>query len=194
MLPLNNNSRPALLIIDMQNFFFQQAERRRNLEAVVANINRLSAAFGDLNLPVYHVRSAFQPDGSDWDLKMKAGGKSELIEGSEEASFLPGINILPGHKTMTKTRYSAFFKTDLADILHQQGIDYVAVAGGYTHYCVNATIFDAYCHDFVPCLVTDGVISHLDNESLVLIERMRRNGYRLMTTTGLITKISDSSS
>ena len=57
----------------------------------------------------------------------------------------------------------------------------VVVAGAYTHYCVNATVFDAWCHDFVPGIVTDGVLSHLEEESEVMIERMRRNGYHVGT-------------
>jgi hypothetical protein len=48
--------------------------------------------------------------------------------------------------------------------------------------CVNATVFDAYCHDLVPCLVTDTTISHLAEETEVMIERMRRNGYHVLST------------
>jgi len=66
----------------------------------------------------------------------------------------------------------------------------VAVCGAYTHYCVNATVFDAYAHDFVPCLVLDAVISHLPEESAVMIERMRRNGYHLLTSAELASQLS----
>lgn len=54
--------------------------------------------------------------------------------------------------------------------------------GGYTHYCVNATVFDAFAHDFIPGIVTDAVISHLKQESELMIARMRRNGYHVMST------------
>jgi maleamate amidohydrolase len=135
---------------------------------------------------VVNVLSAYKADGSDWDLKMKAAGKPELIEGTAEADLLPGIMISKNHLTTVKTRYSAFFKTALAETLHTAQIDRAVVVGGYTHYCVNATIFDAYCHDFVPCIITDAVLSHLPEESEVMINRMKRNGYHVFTTREFI--------
>jgi NAD+ synthase len=189
MLPIQKHCRSALLIVDMQVHFFRQPERRQNLEAVVENINRLSAYFDLCNLPVVHVLSCYQPDGSDWELKMKAAGRPELIRGSEEAAILTGIQVSDRHQTVNKTRYSAFFKTDLAEKLHNAGVERVVVVGAYTHYCVNATVFDAYCHDFVPGLVTDAVLSHLAEESALMIGRMRRNGYHLFTTSELIMEL-----
>jgi nicotinamidase-related amidase len=170
----------------MQEFFFRLPERRVGLEDALANINRLIRCFVDTNQPVVHVISAYKSDGSDWDLKMKAAGNAELIEGSSEAAILPEITVSPQHLTVVKTRYSAFFKTALAETLHTLKIDQVVVVGGYTHYCVNATVFDAYCHDFVPCLITDAVLSHLPDEAEMMIARMRRNGYRVLTTEEFI--------
>jgi nicotinamidase-related amidase len=181
-LPLPPNSRAALVIVDMQTFFFRDPERRINLEQVVKNINRLSVFFDSRSLPVIHVISAFKADGSNWDLKMKAAGKAEMIENTDEIAILPEVLVRPNHVILTKTRYSAFFKTNLAELLHSQKIDRVVVVGAYTHYCVNATIFDAFCHDFVPCLISDAVLSHLPGEAELMIARMRRNGYHVMTT------------
>jgi len=180
-LPLSSDARSALLIIDMQEFFFRQPERRQNLEGVITNINRLIDHFETRSQPVVHVISCFKADGSDWDLKMKATGTAELIEGTAEAAILPQIRVSANHRVVVKTRYSAFFNTNLAEILREEQVERVVVAGAYTHYCVNATVFDAWCHDFVPGIVTDGVLSHLDEESEVMIERMRRNGYHVST-------------
>jgi len=193
LLPLSPNPRSALLIIDMQEFFFRLPERRVSLEDAIANINRLIKAFDETSQPVVHVISAYRADGSDWDLKMKASGKAELIEGSTEAAILPDIKVLPQHQVLTKTRYSAFFNTDLADTLHLGGVERLVVVGAYTHYCVNATVFDAYCHDFVPCLVSDAVLSHLPDESKVMVARMLRNGYHVMNTDELLVELKGNS-
>lgn len=187
MLPLPQNARSSLVIVDMQDFFFRDAARRRNLEQVVKNINRLIEFFDDRSWPIFHVLSGFKADGSDWDLKMRAAGKPELIVGSDEANIVPGIKISKHHRTIIKTRYSAFFKTNLAELLQAQNIDRVVVVGAYTHYCINATIFDAYCYDFIPCLITDAVISHMPEEAGIMIARMQRNGYHLFSTQALIT-------
>ena len=185
-LKLANNSRSALLIIDMQPYFFQEAQRRKKIDLVVDNINQLIENFDACSLPVLHVVSCYQADGSDWDLKMKAAGKPALIAGTEEAAILPGIRVLDDHTRVIKTRYSAFFRTNLANLLRAKKIDRVVVVGAYTHYCVNATIFDAYSNDFVPCLITDAVLSHLPDESRMMKDRMRRNGYHLFGTDEFI--------
>lgn len=188
LLPLPPSAIDALLIVDMQHFFFTRPERRLGLELVIANIQRLIGYFDHLGWPVVHVFTAYLEDGSDWELKMKASGIPECILGSDEAAFLPQIPVLPQHWQNRKTRYSAFFKTDLAGRLRTAGVDRVLVCGAYTHYCVNATVFDAYSNDFVPGLVKDAVISHLPEEAAVMIERMRRNGYHLVTTDEIISQ------
>jgi len=181
-LPLPRDARSALVIVDMQEFFFRKPERRHNLEQVSANINRLVEHFESRQLPIFHVVTRYRVDSSDWDLKMKASGQPELIEGTPETAILPQIRVSNTHTVISKTRYSAFFKTDLADLLRTANIQRVVVVGAYTHYCVNATVFDAYCHDFVPCIITDAVTSHLEDEAALMINRMKRNGYHVRST------------
>ena len=166
----------------MQEYFFQEFERRINLNRVVININKLIDRFDDCAFPVFHVVSRYKADGSNWDLKMKSARKPELIEGTRETEILPEINVLKSHAIVTKTRYSAFFKTTLDESLRDENVVRAVVVGAYTHYCVNATIFDAYCYDYIPCIITDAVISHLTDEADVMIDRMRRNGYHVLST------------
>lgn len=181
-LPLPENARSALIIVDMQEFFFQEIERRHDLDQVVKNINKLIGHFDDRSLPVFHVVSCYKADGSDWDLKMKVASEPELIIGTQEAAILSDIKVFDNHTSIIKSRYSAFFKTNLAELLQANQIDRTVVVGAYTHYCVNATVFDAYCYDFVPCIIKDAVISHLKNEAAVMIDRMKRNGYHVLST------------
>ena len=181
-LPLPPSAADALLIVDMQHFFFSHPERRVGLEVVLANLQRLIHHFDRRGWPVVHIFTAYQADCSDWDLKMQASGIPECILGTPEAAILPEIPVMPQHWHVRKTRYSAFFKTDLAERLQAAGIRRVMVCGAYTHYCVNATVFDAFAHDFVPGLIIDAVLSHLPDEANVMLERMRRNGYHLFTT------------
>lgn len=190
MLPVPTETIPALIIIDMQNFFFQKPGRSVGLEQVIENINSLTAAFDAQGCPVVHAVSAYRPDGADWDLKMRVAGTPELIAGSLEAQILPAIQVRPGHLQVVKTRYSAFFKTGLAERLRGLKVGQVFVTGAYTHYCVNATVFDAYAHDFVPGLVSDAVLSHLPEEAEVMVARMRRNGYHVLTCAEVLARFN----
>ena len=182
-LPLPDDPRSALVIVDMQEYFFSQPERRQGLDEVIQNINHLIKNFDENNLPVVHAVSSYRADRSNWDLKMIMNGNPELLEGDAETQILPQIHVSERHKILNKIRYSAFFNTDLVDFMNADNVHRVVVVGAYTHYCVNATVFDAYAHDFVPCLVTDAVISHLDIESEMIIDRMRRNGYHILDTS-----------
>jgi nicotinamidase-related amidase len=189
LLPLPEDARSALAIVDMQEFFFQKPERRQKLKTVIENINRLITFFEAQHLPVIHVITCYKADGSDWDLKMKITGEPELIENNPEAAILPNIKVSPAHLVLKKTRYSSFFKTNLAELLIANDIQRLMVVGGYTHYCVNATIFDAYAYDIVPGIITDAVISHLPDEAAVMIDRMKRNGYHIYRTNEFIEKL-----
>jgi nicotinamidase-related amidase len=188
LLPFPPGACSALAVIDMQEFYFTKPERRKGLDMVIFNINALIDHFDSQGFPVIHVLTSYKADGSDWDLKMRMSGRQELIEGSLEASPLPGISVLPGHTVISKTRYSAFHKTNLIEILQEQHVRRLVVTGAYTHYCVNATVFDAFAYDFVPCLITDAVISHLPEESMIMIDRMRRNGFHVFQTEEYLTQ------
>jgi nicotinamidase-related amidase len=182
LLPITAGARSALVIVDMQEFFFRKPERRQHLDTVIANINQLIDYFEAWQWPIAHVITCYKADGSDWELKMKATGEPELIAGMPETAILPQIKTSDAHFILAKTRYSAFFKTNLADRLRASDVQRVVVVGAYTYYCVNATVFDAYCDDFVPAIVTDAVTSHLEDESAVMIARTRRNDYHVMST------------
>jgi len=49
---------------------------------------------------------------------------------------------------MDKTRYSAFAKTNLAEVLRDFGVDTVEVVGVCTHICILHTAIGAYNNDF----------------------------------------------
>jgi nicotinamidase-related amidase len=181
-IPLPSNARTALVVVDMQSFFFRTPERCVGLETGVANINRLIDYFDASSLPVFHVITTYHADGSDWDLKQKLWGLPDLIAGTPEAEMLPAIHCRPHHAILVKTRYSAFHKTGLAERLAAQSVHRVLVVGAYTHYCVNQTVFDAFAYDYIPGVVVDAVLSNLPDEARLMLARMARNGYHLLRT------------
>ncbi|HOO44280.1 MAG TPA: isochorismatase family cysteine hydrolase [Bacillota bacterium] len=65
-----------------------------------------------------------------------------------------------------KTKYSAFFKTDLDRVLKQHEIQNVLIVGTKTNNCVLATAFDAYSLNFDTYVISDlvGTSDDLTNE------------------------------
>lgn len=80
----------------------------------------------------------------------------------------------PREVMVAKRRYSAFFATDLALLLREQGIQRVVVAGVKTNVCIRATIQDGFAHGFrmlLPHAATNSNRPHLAKASLEDIDR-----------------------
>ena len=58
---------------------------------------------------------------------------------------------------ITKQFPSAFFKTDLENILKQKGVDTLLITGVTTSGCIRATCIDSISSDFVTLVVSDAV-------------------------------------
>ena len=61
---------------------------------------------------------------------------------------------------IVKKRYSAFFGTNLDDLLGRLGCTQIIVAGINTHACVRTTVIDAYQRDYDVILARDCIESH----------------------------------
>jgi len=69
------------------------------------------------------------------------------VEGSRGADFI-GPQPQHGEAIFSKTHFSAFARTGLADQLHAQGVDTLVLAGLTTECCVQSSAWDAFERDF----------------------------------------------
>jgi len=153
----------ATLIIDMQvDFFVHQrlSDRRAELTANINELLELSRAF---DAPIIWIRQEFYPDLRDATLEMKRNNIHVVIAGTPGASLLPELAFQPGDHVITKKRYSAFFGTDLDDLLSKLQATKLIVAGINTHACVRTTVVDAYQRDYDVILARD-CIESMDEE------------------------------
>ena len=77
--------RPALVIIDMQHYFFRSEERRVKLPELILSINELIDIAYENEIPVYQVLTIHKSDKSTWNIVMKKHNFVALLEGSKEA-------------------------------------------------------------------------------------------------------------
>ncbi|MCW2787325.1 MAG: cysteine hydrolase [Marmoricola sp.] len=155
MTPTQTNP-SALLIIDMQQDFFNDPELDGHRKQLVRACNALAASAHEAGALVVEVRTVHDPDRSTWALNMLEDGQGMTLEGTPGAAPVEGLD-LGESIIVTKTRDSAFHGTRLTDLLAASGVRNLAVAGVSTESCVAATATDAYAHDVHVVLVEDAI-------------------------------------
>lgn len=143
----------ALLLIDLQKDFFRteykDQDRARQVEHQLSeNINRLLEIVRQHQIPVFFVITSLQPDGSNWNLRMKDLGSAICIHGTDGEAILPGIKTDKNDHIIKKTRYSAFFNTNLHETLQSMAIDTLIMGGINTHACIRTSAVDAFMRDY----------------------------------------------
>ena len=151
--------RNCLLIIDMQNDFLDRLGDSRR-ERLISKTNQLTSVFRDAGCLILWVRQVFKPDLSDAYLEMKDNDISIVIDGTRGAEIHPGLAIRDGDKEIIKKRYSAFFGTELEQILDDLAPDQITLAGVNTHACIRTTAIDAYQRDIRVVLASECIDSH----------------------------------
>lgn len=148
----------ALLIIDMQNAFFEDASLGEHKERLVRACNAAIADAREAGVSVYVIRTEHQRDKSTWTLSMLDDDQGFLFSGSEQAEPVEGLKI-DGLPELVKTRDSAFFGTDLLQRLRNLNVDTVVLAGVATHNCVAQTAADAYANNLRVVYAEDAIAS-----------------------------------
>ncbi len=122
--------RPALLVIDIQNFYFEGG-RIPLVGSVAASLEARSAleAFRARKLPVIHVQhmprgiERFEPGVTDPQLAIQAN-----------------VAPLAGEPVVVKHSFNSFLGTGLQELLKERGVKTLVIAGMQTHMCVEAAV------------------------------------------------------
>jgi nicotinamidase-related amidase len=137
----------AVLIVDMQNAFFEDPGLRVQRDDLTTACNALIAAVAKANAKALLVKTEHERDKSTWTLNMLDDDQGFIFRGSEQADFVPGLKT-DGVPHLVKTRDSAFVGTDLLLRLRNWDVDTVVLAGVSTHNCVAQTGADAFANNF----------------------------------------------
>ena len=149
----------ALLVLDMQNYFYLNESHARipSINAIIPNINNLINTFQDNYLPVIFTKH-YNNNVTQGSM-LKYWGKV-LEKDSLYYEFIEDIVIPDDSVIIEKTQYDAFFDTDLDEILISKRIDNIVICGVFTHLCVETTIRSAFCHDYCTILPVDATATY----------------------------------
>jgi maleamate amidohydrolase len=171
--------RPALLIIDVQNYMVgpplgsthdYPSACGASAEQAVCALAALLTVARKAHVPVIYTKYVLRRDGSDIgvyglkrDLLASEGWCLEGSEGSEISELVSPIAI---DTVLVKKKPSAFFGTPLLSYLIDRRVDTVVITGGSTSNCVRATAVDSMSYNFRTAVVEDCVfdrfqLSHL---------------------------------
>jgi maleamate amidohydrolase len=149
----------------MPNFYPTSAEALEPLRALLAR----ARSGGRI---VVHAVEQHYPGYDDYEWRKLP--RHHFI-GDKDAEFFEGFEPEGTREIVcAKRRYSAFFATDLALFLREQGVERVVIAGVKTNVCIRATVQDAFANGFdavVPREATNSNRPHLAEASLEDIQR-----------------------
>ena len=147
-----------LVVVDMQHDFLRRLERSAR-NALVANTNRLVAAFQARELAVLVVVTEHEPDGSDSLPAARREGRIEAVRGTAGARLDSRLALGQPFERIVKAKYSAFYDTTLCETT----ADYagpMVLAGVHTHACIRTTAVDAVQRDREVVIARDCVASY----------------------------------
>jgi nicotinamidase-related amidase len=150
---------PVLIVIDMVNDFLQTwAPVPRQRLAETTNI--LVGMVREHNRPIIWVRQEFAPDLRDAFPEMRAKGIRTTIQGTPGCQIVSDLAVDRSDTIIVKKRYSAFFGTNLDQVLADLKPDGLILAGINTHACIRMTAIDAYQRDLDVVLAAECVDSY----------------------------------
>ncbi|MCY6383466.1 cysteine hydrolase family protein [Hoeflea prorocentri] len=170
----------CLAIIDLQNDYLASWDPDET-QSLVSGVNKLVSCFRSLCLPIVWIKTEFRQDLTDAFLEMRDKNVRLVIENSPGAELHPKLDWLDGDETVTKKRYSAFFRTNLDDFLQDNDVERLVLCGINTHACVRMTAIDAYQRDLRVVLAEDCIGSHDRRHSKISLDYL--NG-KMASLTG----------
>ena len=176
----------ALLVVDMQQFFLDDASPTFTCGgvAIIPTVKRVLGAFRKAGRPVIFSRHVHHPDDLDVGI-MGWWWEGKCLEGSPESEVHPELAPLPGEKVIFKHRYSAFYNTDLETVLRCLKVEDVVIAGTMTNMCCESTARDAYYRDYRVFFLADGTGSITEEMHLASLLNLAF-GFAYITTSDAI--------
>jgi maleamate amidohydrolase len=164
--------KPAILIVDFQKAFTSKESPLGGSELItsaVQNTKELISLARQENLPIIHTVVGYRKDKKDMGLwPLKVGTLSEVTLGSKWVEIDDELEVIEEDIIIVKKMPSAFFNTDLTNILISNQIDTVIIAGCTTSGCIRATAIDSFSYGFrtiiaKECVGDQGIDPHRAN-------------------------------
>lgn len=166
--------RTALLLIDVIESFFgaEMPNFYPEVVQVLDPLRQLLAAARGSGALVVHGVERHRPGLDDFEWRKLP---QHHFAGAPDATVVAGFEMQGLREVvLPKRRFSAFFATDLALLLREQGIARVVVAGVKTNVCIRATVQDAFAYGFSPIVPREATNSNRPQLAAASLEDIDR--------------------
>ncbi|MBC9713447.1 isochorismatase family protein [Streptomyces sp. TRM66268-LWL] len=149
--------RAVLLVHDLQNYFLRAYTGDRSpIPEMLANVGELTRQARALGIPVIYSAQPGGQSAEERGLQQDFWGPG-LPDDAEAKAIAGAVAPEPGDTVLTKWKYSAFVRTDLAERMKLRGRDQLVITGVYAHIGVLMSASDAWMRDIQAFVVADAV-------------------------------------
>jgi len=184
----------ALIVVDLQRWFLEVGsdEKLNLVSGLLDKTNELIKHFEEKDLPIIKIQTVHKADKSTWNLWALENDIARLIEGTREAEYSPEVYIAKNEIVITKTRLSAFVRTNLENLLRDLNCEELIISGYSTDNCVGQTAIDAYEHDFKVILAREAILGTKEKYGKLMLDSLeRRFGIIPISNKEIIEKKTD---
>ncbi|WP_166243335.1 isochorismatase family protein [Paenibacillus turpanensis] len=162
--------RAALLIHDMQNYFLAAFTPDASpLNELIVHIQALKQRCDELGIPVIY---SAQPGAQTLEQRglLQDFWGNGIPGGEEPKAIVQALEPSEKNILLTKWRYSAFQKTNLHDLLIEQGRDQLMVCGVYAHIGCLLSASEAFMKDIEPFFIADALADFSEDYHLMALK------------------------
>jgi nicotinamidase-related amidase len=174
----------ALLVMDVQNGIVGRVPDAA--DALLATLDRATAAARASGVPVVYVRVAFRPEGADVSPRNKGfaaiAASAPLLLDDPATQIHPALAPAPHDVVVVKKRVSAFTGSDLEVVLRSLGVSSLVLAGIATSGVVLSTLRQAADLDYQLTVLADGCADADPEVHRVLLEKVFPRQAAVVTT------------
>ena len=199
-------SRPALVIVDMQNDFVRQGAPMEVPDArnTIEQNKQLLELCRKAGIPVIFTRFIATDDPSllwNWSPKIapplyacKRGYQRSYPDINKKLECIAVIDELaplPSEIIIDKNGYGAFHHTSLDSVLKKLGVESILLTGTVTQICVEETGREAFHHGYKTTMITDAVSSFAPDLHTATIRNFAMKFGWTKTTAEVVQKLKE---